>query len=363
MVASIEQPSPAFEPLRVVAPPSGPNAVGRPLDRVSARDAVIDTLRGIAILMVIGIHSLPKPDGSALVTAVDAALRPCVPVFLFASGYLSAPSAHIPVVKRIMRALGPYTIAFVAAYLFIAAENPLMDHRPAIIAARYSLAYVFVYYYVFVYVGCSVLLWLVFEAANGNPAKRQPRLIVFLSLSIVIGLAIGAYLAPLLRYFGVPGPAVEEVRMRDLPFWFGFMALGVIVGRLELQRLLQDLRIPLLAVTVAGYAGYVSVRVFGIGDAAGYDSIAFFVYAAFFCLGTLAFAPNIPALSFLGSASYAIYLWHIFAIMVLRDLLAPHPQPVAAFFIEYGAALASSAALVLAVRSLTMPRLAQWLGA
>lgn len=323
------------------------------------RDAVIDTLRGVAILMVIGLHSLPKLHGSALVIAIDAALRPCVPVFLFASGYLSAGCDRIPAAKRILRALGPYTIAFVAAYLLMAAENPLMDHRSAIIVARYGLAYVFVYYYVFVYIGCTVLLWLAFEAAGAN---RQ-RLIAILCLAIVIGLTVGAYLDPLLQRFGAPPAQIEEVRMRDLPFWFGFMAAGVIVGCLELQQWLRDLWLPLLAATLLAYAAYASVRIFGIGDAADYDSAVFFVYAAFFCLCFLAFAPRVPTLGFLGAASYAIYLWHIFPIMILRGLLTPQYQPAAAFVIEYAAALAVSICLVLAVRSVAMPRLARWLGA
>jgi peptidoglycan/LPS O-acetylase OafA/YrhL len=280
-------------------------------------------------------------------------------VFLFVSGYLSAECDHIPAVKRILRALGPYTIAFVAAYLLMAAENPLMDHRPAIVVARYGLAYVFVYYYVFVYVGCTVLLWLSFEAAGAN---RQ-RLIAFLCFAIVIGLAVGAYLDPLLQRLGIPAPLIEEARMRDLPFWFGFVAAGAIVGRLELRQLLQDLRFPLLAATLVGYAGYASVRNFGIGDAADYDSIAFYIYAALFCFCALAFAPRIPALGFLGAASYAIYLWHIFPIMVLRGVLTPQLQPAASFFVEYAAALAFSIGLVVIVRAVATPRLAQWLGA
>ena len=330
---------------------------------MAERDGVIDTLRGIAILMVIGIHSLPKLEGSALVTAIDAALRPCVPVFLFASGYLSARAGRVPVAKRIMRALGPYTIAFLAAYLFMAAENPLMDHRPALIVARYGLAYVFVYYYVFVYVGCTVLLWLVFEAAGHDNPDRSQRLIACLSLSIILGLAVGAYLDPLLQRFGLAAPLISEARMRDLPFWFGFMAVGAIIGRLGLEWMVHDMRATVLAAALAGYAAYALVRILGIGDAANYDSIAFFVYAALFCLAALAFAPQSPALSFLGAASYAIYLWHIFAIMILRGLLSPLGQPVTAFAIEYAAALASSVVLVFAVRSVRVPRLTQWLGA
>src|SRR3984885_11844563 len=128
----------------------------------SSRDAGIDTMRGIAILMVIAIHSFPQPLNSWAVP-VDASLRPCVPIFLFASGYLTARSGRVPLWKRLRAALVPYTLAFVAAYIYMALHNPAMDHRIVTTVARFVLAYAFVYYYVFVYVGCTLGLWLVFS--------------------------------------------------------------------------------------------------------------------------------------------------------------------------------------------------------
>lgn len=326
-----------------------------------ARDGVIDTMRGVAILMVIGIHSLPKAEGSALVIAIDAVLRPCVPVFLFASGYLTAQSGHVPLVKRLRRALEPYTIAFLAAYLFMAVSNPAMDHRPAVILARYVFAYVFVYYYVFVYIGCTVALWLVFAAAGGSE-DRQPRLMVLLAIAIVAGLTAGAYLDPLLQRFGVPASAIEEVRMRDLPFWFAFVAAGAIAGGARAQAVLREMRYPLAAATVAAYAAYAAIRIAGIGDAADYDSLAFFLYAALFCMAMLGFAPDWPALATLGAASYFIYLWHIFVIMILRQVPALQQNAVASTAVEFSAALVFSVLLVLAIRRLAGPRLAQGLG-
>src|SRR5436190_3200471 len=77
----------------------------------SRRDAGIDTMRGIAILMVIGIHSLQQPLGS-WATSIDASMRPCVPIFLFASGYLTAQTRRVPLWKRLKAALIPYSIAF-----------------------------------------------------------------------------------------------------------------------------------------------------------------------------------------------------------------------------------------------------------
>jgi surface polysaccharide O-acyltransferase-like enzyme len=117
-----------------------------------SRDGVIDAMRGIAILMVIGIHSLPQPLDATWAKSLDAALRPCVPVFLFASGYLTALSGRVPLAKRLKAALIPYAIAFAAAYAYMALHNPAMDHRITTTLARFALGYVFVYYYVFVYV-------------------------------------------------------------------------------------------------------------------------------------------------------------------------------------------------------------------
>src|ERR1700704_7167862 len=130
----------------------------------SSRDVGIDTMRGIAILMVIGIHSLQQPLNS-WETLADAPLRPCVPIFLFASGYLTALAGRVPLAKRLKAALIPYAIAFVAAYAYMALHNPAMDHRIGTTFARFALGYVFVYYYVFVYVCCTLGLWLPFSVA------------------------------------------------------------------------------------------------------------------------------------------------------------------------------------------------------
>src|SRR5258708_4047626 len=162
----------------------------------ASRDAAIDTMRGIAILMVIGIHSLQQPLNS-WETLADAPLRPCVPIFLFASGYLTALSGRVPLGKRLKAALIPYVIAFAAAYAYMAWHNPAMDHRITSTLTRFALAYVFVYYYVFVYVGCTFGLWLVFSASGMSTEPPQRRLVVLLLLSIAFGLIAGSCLYPL----------------------------------------------------------------------------------------------------------------------------------------------------------------------
>jgi surface polysaccharide O-acyltransferase-like enzyme len=327
------------------------------------RDVVIDTMRAAAIVMVVGIHSLPQSGGSATIVALDAVLRPCVPIFLFASGYLSAHAVRIPLGRRVARLLMPYTVAFVAVYIFMAWQNPAMDQRLAVTAVRYGLAYVFVYYYVFVYFGCTVALWLAFAAVGGNGRDHRPLLLALLAGTVAAGLTVGAYLDPLLARLGLPAPLIEAARLRDIPFWFAFVALGAIVGMTNARGVLRPRRHTLAALTVAAYALYAAVRIWQVGDAAAYDSTAFFLYAALLCLTLLVFDVAWPALAGLGAASYFIYLWHIFPIMLLRPLPFSRAHPVAAALLEFCLALALSGGAALLIRRLGPPRLARWLGA
>src|SRR5688572_21538021 len=101
-----------------------PTARSEAAPATAQRDLAIDSLRGIAILMVIGIHSLQQPLDSAWAKAIDAALRPAVPLFLFASGYLTARTYKVPIARRLKAVLVPYAIAFLAAYLYMALHNP-----------------------------------------------------------------------------------------------------------------------------------------------------------------------------------------------------------------------------------------------
>ena len=330
--------------------------------RIAGRDHGIDTMRGIAILMVIGIHSLQQPLDATWKTLVDAALRPCVPVFLFTSGYLTARARHVPLRRRIRSALIPYVFAFAAAYLYMALHNPAMDHRPSTALARFVLGYAFVYYYVFVYIGCTVALWLVFRIASGAPEARQ-RLVVLCALAIALGLIAGSYLDPLLARAGISDAIIQEARLRDIPFWFSFAALGALSGISAAGLALRDMRVLIAGATVAAYAIYAAARVFGIGDAADYDSVAFFGYAALSCVLLLVLHPRNALLAAIGSGSYFIYLWHIFVVMALRDHASLRASgAVAESLATYALTVAASvAALVMTRRA--APRLSRNLGA
>jgi surface polysaccharide O-acyltransferase-like enzyme len=329
----------------------------------AGRDQIVDTMRGIAMLMVIGIHSLQQPLNTAWTVAIDAALRPCVPIFLFASGYLMALSGRVPIGRRLKAALIPYAIAFAAAYIYMTLHNPVMDHRMTTTLARFGLAYVFVYYYVFVYIGCTVAMWLILLISRSGAAEPKRRLAFLLILSIGAGLIAGSYLDPTLSHWGVSDAVIEEVRMRDIPFWFSFMAAGALTamyaGFIE-----PSMQIFVPGALLIAYLIYAAVRVFGIGDAAAYDSIAFFGYAALLCFWLFTAQPRSPWLAAIGSGSYFIYLWHIFIVMVLRDHAAPGQfGAVPGLAIIYGLTVTFSVVALVVVRQIASPRALRWLGA
>jgi peptidoglycan/LPS O-acetylase OafA/YrhL len=100
-----------------------------------------------------------------------------------------------------------------------------------------------------------------------------------------------------------------------------------------------------------------------VGDAAAYDSLAFFAYAALICLAGLVMTSARPALGFIGSGSYFIYLWHIFVVMMMRDH-GPFRQSGAVIetITTYAVTAAVSLTALLAIRSFFPVRFVRWLG-
>ena len=266
--------------------PANPRSLSVARAAAQSRDGVIDAMRGIAILMVIGIHSLPQPLDAAWAKSLDAALRPCVPIFLFVSGYLTALSGRVPLAKRLKAALIPYAIAFAAAYVYMALHNPAMDHRIGTAFARFALGYVFVYYYVFVYVCCTLALWLVFAIGGTGPDSEQ-RIAALLILSIGCGLACRRLSRPC---------HVQARRLGRIARRSPHARHSVLVLLCRARRADRDVcgphrpghaRARCLSPRSLAYMVYAAVRILGLGDAAAYDSIAFFLYAALFCVCTV----------------------------------------------------------------------------
>ena len=103
-------------------------------------------------------------------------------------------------------------------------------------------------------------LWLVFRVTIEGSSRRRLWLAPLLILAIVFGLVVSAYIGPVLQRYGVSDATITEIRARDLPFWFGLMSLGTLVGIFAAPTIFRDLRFLLLAATVLAYCGYALVR-------------------------------------------------------------------------------------------------------
>src|SRR5260370_41927568 len=97
--------------------------------------------------------------------------------------------------------------------------------------------------------------------------QSQRRLIVLLLLSIAFGLIAGSYLDPLLSRLGFSHSLVEEVRMRDIPFWFSFMPLRALVGISGSRSTLRDMRALLISAPLFSCIIYPTMRFSILADA------------------------------------------------------------------------------------------------
>ena len=149
-------------------------------------------------------------------------------------------------------------------------------------------------------------------------SRIKNRIAALLILAIGCGLFAGGYLEPAHVQARASDALIDEFRMRDIPFWFSFVALGALTAMFA-DVTGQSMRSSLSGAMLAAYLLYAAVRILGLGDAAVYDSIGVLPL----CGPLLRCAVRSPAAALrswlVGSGSYFIYLWHIFIVMALRD--------------------------------------------
>ena len=96
---------------------------------MTRRYAEIDAIKGLAILVVILIHSMrPQwaPDASSAEIWLGQLTRFAVPGFLATSGFLYATRKKVAwetTLRRLRRILVPYLIASIAAQVFLVARG------------------------------------------------------------------------------------------------------------------------------------------------------------------------------------------------------------------------------------------------
>lgn len=323
------------------------------------RYAEVDLLKAAGIVTVVFIHSIRSPwdpGVSAAEVWLGHVTRFGVPAFLFASGFLYATSAPVGAARtgRRLRRVGvPY-------------------------------------------LGASLLAWAVFRGGPGTGSTGS------LPLDLLVGSALGPYYyvfviatlvlaTPLFARLPARGLAAAtlaaiaaqwavdaatlwllplEWHLRNPLLWWGYFLAGWWVRSHEASvsawlvrhgRALATGLLPAAAVLAAlagleGHAPRLLVR----------TAAWLLVWVALALLFAAASGRGSPrVLARLSDASYAVYLFHLFAVLPLRRALPPPSGALAPLsaLLPWAAGLAAPLLLVALARRWLGPRSRDWIGA
>jgi len=320
----------------------------------------IDALKAAGILTIVLIHSMrPQwdPSVSALEIWIGHATRFGVPAFLCASGFLYAresPVSFATTRGRLRRILVPYLVASLLAQAFhLWRDEPPMTGTvwmDLLIGASFGP-----YYYVFV-IAILVL---------ATPAFAR------LSRRSVVALTAASVTAQWLMEIGTFGLMHLTWQIRNPMMWWAYFLIGWSV-RLHAEPLARFVarRRPLLAagcvasavLLTAASALEGSVPAPLIRTAAWLDVYAILGAIILLSRG----AGRSPGwLRFTSDATYTIYLFHLFFVLTVQDLL-PLPEEGAdgiRIALPWLAGLAGSLLVVTGARAALGDRSREWIGA
>jgi peptidoglycan/LPS O-acetylase OafA/YrhL len=309
----------------------------------TSRFAAIDLLKAAGIVAVVWIHAFlkwgaPHPEA---IERIGYLTRFAVPGFLFAAGFLQAAGPRMSprelVTKRLARILLPYLVASVAAFSFRAfvLAEPCSFRRITVELATGGAWGIF--YFVPVLVGATLLgewlfryprlAWPVFLTFWGLGLLSETRVIALSSLWL-------DFRSPL-RWWGYFFAGWVAARNRE---WIGGLpcATRMHVGTVA------------AAAAVVAFAWYLFLLPPGwspVSVTLQYVMIYGIVLGVVFWWWQ---APDRPWLRWLSEATYPIYLYHYFVIVLMERMPASFARDMASF----AAAAAASVLLVGVARRL-----------
>jgi len=327
---------------------------------VERRHVEIDALKAAGIVTVVLIHAMRSPwtpGVSPTEIWLGHATRFAVPAFLFASGFLYArvgPVAPGTTARRLRRVLLPYLVAsFLAQAWNSWYGNPSIGGswwKDLLLGSSFGP-----FYYVFIATGLVVATPLL---------ARLP----------------AAALAPLTAAFVLAQWCVDaatwllvsiEWHLRNPLMWWAFFLVGWVVRlhsaavwdfvakwRLALQWGL--LAASFVLTLVSGLEGEIPRLL--VRSAAWLD--IWTILGLVFVVASRFRTPP-AALRSLSDASYAIYLFHLFFVLAVQDLvpLTPHALTPLPLFLAWAAGLAGPLVIIVAARAVLGPRARDLTGA
>jgi len=302
--------------------PSATAPVAAPASRSRSARAVqrypeLDVMKAVAIVGVIGIHSLHDfwvPGLSSAEQFSERALRFAVPTFLAVSGFLyyrSTPIDLSTIFRRLRRILPPYLCVSVVAYVY-SLWHPGHSSRDSLLAGLLLGGAFGPYYYVFLLVEFVIATWVL---------SRLPRRAV----SVVFLLAVGTM--ALAEFYWWP-PLGMFWSMRSPTLWGAWFLLGWVAAMHHdaVLAFTNRYRTRILMVWLLLVAGW-SALFWGGALSDTTDRAATVVITAATVIGLFVSrrgAERLPEpITILSNWTYSLYLLHPFFVYVIGDIVQP----------------------------------------
>lgn len=291
------------------------------------RDLSIDTLRGVACILLVALHvigenpaqglRIPEEHPLALFTQLAFHLR--MPLFAMLSGFVYAwrPAERGRLGKFWQGKARRLILPFLFAATAFAGINTVLGGGFAMPIEDFWQVYVFAYAH-FWFIQAVLLIFAAFAIADWLFPNRPHEV----ALGMMI-LSIVLFVAPVAR-------DIEFLSITRALYLFPFFALGVFMNRFDPKRFGPAAQIWL----------GVAILLFFLHTLASFDDPHRTIErrAVFSLMAGLAFAGALLAnrfsfkpLAWIGQYSYSIYLYHLFAVMGLQMIYnftgEPAPWP------------------------------------
>ena len=278
----------------------------------SSTSSRIQVVRGIAIIAVVLIHTLPV---GALQVWVRPFLNIAVGLFLFLSGMLSKASKWKPG-KRLFKILVPYflwTLIYVVFFFYMLPSEIPVEFLKRLILGNVTPAM----YYVFVYCELTLLIPLIDKLAK---SKLKMLGFAISPIEIIVMRMLPALL-------GYQLPEVVNTIMELSCLWcFSFFYLGYLVGNGMLKISLSNAKLIVLSIVglVLQFGEGYWLYLRGDENCGTQAKISILITTSFFALLMYRYVHSnagIPGfIKFIGDHSFGIFFAHYLFVILLRKM-------------------------------------------
>lgn len=285
---------------------------------MASRNNYFDFLRGIAILMVVGIHTF-NADGAGLIFDIKVLIRQllncAVPIFLAISGYFlsikhKTKEYKLFLYKQIPKVYVPCIIWSLPYFiLFILNGGNILKGVLMLLVCGYSI-----YYFIALIMQYYILL-PVLEKVNGGGGLLVASIVSIVTIgSLTYISSIQGLNIPLILFAG------------PFPVWIVFFVLGIRLGKINRD---YNITVWIFVIIIGILLSYIESSIlYSIHNKGLGIKISSFIYA--FAIIMTLFSTKLETkykhkgiaktISYVGSISFGMYLIHCFFISFLRYL-------------------------------------------